>query len=214
MRISFRIYERWRRATSRFRGFDFDGHRYRYLVDPYNTTWLTERAVEVPIVEREVRDAEARNARILEVGNVLAYYGDFNHVVVDKYESAPGVINEDIVDYSPGNKFDLVVAISTVEHVGWDEQPRSPEKLTDALENMRSLVAPGGRLVVTMPAGYNDYLDARLRDDDLGFDWLGAVRRRHRWSLRWRSIAVGQMTFRPWRSIGGANEIVVGMNRF
>ncbi len=214
VRILFRLYERWRRATNGYRRFEFDGQSYRYLVDPYNTTWLTERAVEVPIVEQLVREAESRDQSILEVGNVLAYYGKHDHVVVDKYEQAPGVLNQDIVDFSPGEKFGLVVAISTLEHVGWDERPKTPEKLIVALEKMRALVAPGGKLVVTMPVGYNDYLDKRLRDGDLGFDWLGAVRRRHRWSLRWCGVAVDKLTYRPWRSIGGASEVVIGINRF
>lgn len=214
VRLTFRLYERWRKARCEHWLFEFDGQTYQYLVHPYNTTWLTERAVEVPIVERIVRDAAARGLKILEVGNVLAYYGDHDHVVVDKYERAPGVINEDIVDFASETKFDLVVAISTIEHMGWDEEPRTPEKLAVALARMRSLVAPGGRLVVTTPTGYNDFLDSKLRENRLGFDWLEAVKRRHRWSLRWRSVPVEELEFGPWRAIGGASEVIVGINRF
>jgi hypothetical protein len=38
--------------------------------------------------------------------------------VLDKYEQAPGVINEDVVSFSPPQKYDLIVSVSTLEHVG------------------------------------------------------------------------------------------------
>jgi len=51
---------------------------------------------------------------------VLSHYFAVKHDIVDKYEIAPSVVNEDLVNFKPGKKYDLIVSISTLEHVGWD----------------------------------------------------------------------------------------------
>ena len=58
-----------------------------------------------------------------------------------------------------------IVSISTIEHVGWDETPRDPNKIPRALENLTTrCLAPGGEIVVTLPIGYNTYLDKLLKE--------------------------------------------------
>ena len=144
-------------------------HRYKH-------TWLTERAVEVPVVQSIV-DRHAGN-RILEVGNVLSHYRtEQHHLVIDKYEDAPGVLNRDVLELEDLGPFDLVVAISTLEHVGWDERPREPEKAPAAARALARLLAPGGRLVFTVPVGYNPALDAALRDGSIELSSSAALRR-------------------------------------
>lgn len=54
------------------------------------------------------------------------------HDVVDKYEGAPGVRNVDVLDNEDGD-LDYVASISTLEHVGWDEQERDADKALRAL---------------------------------------------------------------------------------
>ena len=43
------------------------------------------------------------------------------HDVLDKYEKGNNVINDDVVSFSTEVKYDLIVSVSTLEHVGWDE---------------------------------------------------------------------------------------------
>jgi SAM-dependent methyltransferase len=155
--------------------FQFEGRRYAYLYGAYKRSWTTERAVEVPIVQ-DIVDAHI-DKRVLEVGNVLSHYGPQRHTIVDKYEDAPGVENLDVFDMAGLGTFDLVVAISTVEHVGWDEDPRVPGKAVEAIGALYERVAPGGRLVLTIPAGYNPSLDAALKDGAVEFTRLAAMRR-------------------------------------
>ena len=58
-----------------------------------------------------------------------------------------------------------IVSISTIEHVGWDETPRDPKKIPLALENLTTrCLAPDGEIVVTLPLGYNTYLDKLLKE--------------------------------------------------
>jgi SAM-dependent methyltransferase len=191
------------------RTFVFQGKRYRYLIHRYNSTWRTERVVEVPIVWDIVQRSRGRH--VLEVGNVLAHYFPVTHDRVDKYERAPGVINEDIVDYRPARSYDLVVSISTLEHVGWDETPRDPAKILRALDNLARLTAPGGRIVVTLPMAYNPNVDAYLRDGRIAFTerfCLKRVSRDNRWEqVDWPAIHDARYDT-PFRRI---NALVVGI---
>jgi len=162
--------------------FVLDGREYRYLWHPLEATWRSERAVEIPIGLAELAGADP--ARTLEVGNVLRRYTLATHAVVDKYESAPGVINADAAEFS-GGPYDLIVSISTLQHVGYDEQPRDAAKAIRAVENLRGLLSAGGELVATVPVGYNRELDDALRDGYLGarVSYLGRTG-----ELRWKQI--------------------------
>ena len=108
--------------------FILQGRPYRYFYHPYNTTWKNERAVEIPIILDKIQFYHYQGGRILEVGNVLSNYVHFQHDIIDKYDKSEGVINQDVVDFQPAenenDKYDLIVSISTIEHVGWDETPR------------------------------------------------------------------------------------------
>lgn len=173
-------------AFKSLRTFLFEGRRYRYFYHRYNRTWRSERAIEVPIVWKIVR--QNRGRRILEVGNVLSHYFPVGHDRLDKYETAPGVINEDVVDFRPGHLYDLIVSISTLEHVGWDEQPRDPGKIPRAVGNLKSLLAPRGRIVLTLPLAYNPHLDALLRAGTLPFSRRYCFKRVSD-DNRWREVS-------------------------
>ena len=147
--------------------FTLQGKPYRYFYNLYNITWKNERAVEIPIVWDAVQANASR--RILEIGNVLSWYFPIQHDVLDKYEIADGVINEDIVDFNPPEKYDLIVSISTLEHVGWDESQREPAKIVRAVEHLKNLLSPGGCLLITAPLGYNTALDEYLQNGSFGF---------------------------------------------
>jgi hypothetical protein len=141
--------------------------------------------VEIPIALEHVRAFAGR--RILEVGNVLSHYDPFPHTVIDKYERAPHVANVDVVEYRPAEPFDLVVSVSTLEHVGWDEEPREPDKILAAFDNLvRHCVKPGGRMVVTAPVGYNAFLDTAVASGAIAFTSKSYLRRLSRW-VHWQA---------------------------
>jgi len=119
--------------------FQIDGATYSYFLHPYNQTWTNERAVEIPVI-REAVNANA-GKRILEVGNVLSHYFPVAHIVVDKDErsSCPHILNVDFLDYTPDTKFDLIISISTVEHIGRNEPPGLSNKAVEADIGFRSL---------------------------------------------------------------------------
>lgn len=156
-------------------GFEFEGKRYRYMFHPYGATIRGERIVEVPIALEELKQHAGR--RILEVGNVLSHYLSCDHDVVDKYEQYPRCINQDILDFRPDHLYDFIISISTVEHIGWNESEREPDKAVRALSHMRSLIATGGRMLVTVPWGQNPALDRYLQSQDCLFDQLKFMKR-------------------------------------
>ena len=93
---------------------------------------------------------------------MLSHYMPVAHEVVDKYERAPGVRNVDVLDLPPEPAYDLIVSVSTLEHVGRDERPREPERAVQrARAPARGSCGPGGELFATVPVGYNP--DARRR---------------------------------------------------
>jgi SAM-dependent methyltransferase len=175
--------------------FDFQGDRYAYLFHPYKLTWLTERAVEVPVVQAVV-DRQAHR-RVLEVGNVLSHYRPQTHLVLDKYERGPGVLNRDVLELEGLGEFDLIVAISTLEHVGWDEDPRDPGKAVRAVSALRALLAPGGRLLLTVPVGYNAAFDAALREGAISLSATAALRRVDG-ATRWKEVAPAEAWSAPY----------------
>jgi len=190
--------------------FTFQGQTYSYFYSAYSATWKNERAVEIPIVLREIESC--RGSTILEVGNVLSQYVHFRHDIVDKYEQSPGVINEDIVDFQSSNKYELIVSISTLEHVGQSEEPKQPEKILMALNNLvEHLLSPQGRMVVTLPYGYNPGVDKLLIENKLCFTkrfYLKRISRRNEWvEVGWDKVK-GAKFNTPFQN---ANVIVIGI---
>jgi len=162
-----------RRARSS-RVFRFRGREYEYFYHAYNLAWRNERTVEIPIAMRMLEDC---GGETLEVGNVLSHYVDIHHDVLDRYEITGGVINEDVTSYRPDKQYALILSISTLEHVGWDEYPRDVDKLARAVANLASLLAPEGKLVATMPVGQNPEADRLIQRGEIGFTELYALRR-------------------------------------
>ncbi len=184
------------------------GRAYPYFYHLYNITWKNERAVEIAVA-RAFLD-EHPSTSMLEIGNVLSWYQPALHDILDKYEEADGVINEDVVTFNPGHTYDAIVSISTLEHVGWDETPRDPTKVLRAAEHLKQLVSPGGSMLVTVPIGYNPGLDAALGDGTLRFTRQCFMKRlgRTRWrEVRWDEVKDAKLGH-PYR---GANGLLIGI---
>lgn len=163
--------------------FQLDGEAYPYTIHPHNYTWTNERAVEISIAKKALELRQ--HLRVLEVGNVTRHYFGTKHDVVDKYEQAPGVKNVDIVHFSPEKKYQFVIAISTLEHVGWDRDKKEPDKIVAAVEKLKSLLASQGEMLVTFPIGFNSFLDQFVEEDTLGFhrcSFLKRINAQNEWS--------------------------------
>lgn len=160
------------------RHFLFEGQQYPYFYHVYNTTWTNERSIEIPIVLQELRRPGLAAAGFVEIGNVLKHYFTNEHLVIDKYESGPGVVNQDVLDYAPKARYKLVVSISTLEHVGFDApEHRRADAFRVATRNIvANYLEPKGRMLTTVPLGYNPSVDEFLRRGDF-FDSVSVMER-------------------------------------
>ena len=138
------------------RSFLYRGQQLDYFYHKYNKTWKNERSIEVPIALCEIE--KHKGERILEVGNVLRHYVKVKYDVLDKYEEEEGLIRDDIVDFIPANKYDFIISISTIEHVGIDDKPANLSKAIIALQKMQGMLKDGGKMFVSFPIGYNSAL--------------------------------------------------------
>jgi len=150
------------------RYFEVDGKRYHYLINQYNAV-LGERVVEVPFIIDFLKKSKYEDKKVLEVGNVLSHYFRLKHKIVDKYEKETYVDNVDIVDFNPGEKYDIIISISTVEHIGYDEPKREVGKSKRAIQKIIDLLDNNGIALITVPLGYNPEIDSIVRNKEIEF---------------------------------------------
>ncbi len=155
------LYKHFINNKGKLRTFSFIQKTYAYntdLYDSYDSSYFNERTVEIPIFQEIL--AENTGKSILEVvGNVLSHYGPKKHDILDKYDKTAGVINQNAVDFRPSKKYDVIVSISTIEHIGYDELPSDPLKVVLAIENLLNCLSPNGAIWISVPIGYNPFLD-------------------------------------------------------
>ncbi|MEG4912189.1 hypothetical protein [Microcoleus sp. B7-D4] len=150
------------------RTFSFNKTKLYYNRIKFNNP--TERAVEIPIAFNFLA-ALQKPASILEVGNVLSHYenhlsetlGITSRRIVDKFEVEVGVDNEDLMNLPSEDKYDAIVSLSTVEHIGQkgdpsggygeQEENRDREGPLKAIAKIYDLLAPDGKALITVPFG-------------------------------------------------------------
>jgi len=197
------------RLTSRPSAFTFRGKSYRYFWHCYNATWRNERAVEIPIARDFLAGVPPED--VLEIGDVMSNYGPISHQVVDKYETGERIINADVCDFRSEKKYQLILSISTLEHVGWDEEPKDESKVLRAFGNLRGLLAPEGKLLVTVPIGYNPSLDKMIGEGRISFSQRIYLKRRPRRNI-WKEVSAGEVQHPNYdRRAYTAHELLVGV---
>lgn len=143
------------------RHFIYKTKKYPFFIHMYNATWTAERKIEVPIFKELV---ENTSGKILEVGCVLPHYIKIKHKVIDKYEEYPSCQKIDVIDYKPEEKYNLIISISTLEHVGKDEEIQDALKPRKSLIHLKSMLAPNGNLIISYPEDYNPNLNKAVSE--------------------------------------------------
>ncbi|HLO46866.1 MAG TPA: hypothetical protein VK211_00340 [Kamptonema sp.] len=150
------------------RTFTFKGKELYYNRIRFNNP--TERAVEISIAFDFI--ANLKNPqKILEIGNVLSHYenslseniGIRSRRIVDKFEVDLGVENQDLMSLPSDEKYDAIVSISSVEHIGQGDDPsggygeqidtRDLECPLKAIAKIYDLLALDGKALITVPFG-------------------------------------------------------------
>jgi len=168
--------ETFQMAREQQDAFLFKNQRLPYNRMKYNNYPPTERTVEIPVAINFLSQIE-NGKRTLEVGNVLNYYGELfsentkigARKVIDKFEKADGVENIDLMDISSEDKYDAILSVSTVEHVGQgllsdksygeDIEKRDLEAPLKAISKIYDMLADDGRSLITVPFG--KFMDER-----------------------------------------------------
>jgi hypothetical protein len=184
--------------------FVVDSKTYSYFSHPY------ERTVELSIAFEFIKTGK----NVLEVGNVLQHYPLqlMDRDIVDKYEKVSGVINTDILEFKPNRKYDRIVSISTIEHIGYDELGiPDPDKPMKTINHLKTLLAENGSMLVTMPIGYNTSIDKIVFGENTPFKqqyYLKRVSKDNRWKQVSPAVARECKIDKPYRC---ANAIIVGI---
>jgi hypothetical protein len=191
--------------------FEFQGRTYHYIFHKYCTTWRNERTVLIPIIWEIVKKYKEQNKTILEVGNVLSYYFDVNHDILDKYEIKDDVINEDVVDFKPTKSYDLIVSIVSLELVGLRENEGHGDalKTLQAIMNLKSILSPGGKIVAGICLGFNTEFDNLLRNNAVHFNKACYLKKisSYKWEeVDWKDVK----DIKYDESIPSANGVLVG----
>lgn len=169
--------------------FTYHGRELNRFDHLYNSTAISERGVEVAVAVDFL--AWRWEPPILEVGNVLKHYEPEAVVpgrrVVDLYEHGWGVDNIDVFDIE--GEYESIVSISTLEHVGFDYEPRIPNAGGPlyAVAYLRELLTSSGVLLVTFGIGFNPELDAHLGEleaDATRYTYLNR-KAQHGWASEW-----------------------------
>ena len=191
------------------REFTCGGKNYEYFYSTLNFTYRNERTVEVPIAWEACKTVPPD--QVLEVGDVLTQYYHVPHDVVDKYDVIPRIINADVETFDTPKRYKLIVSISTIEHVGWDApEERDAEKIPRSIENLKRLLAPGGRLVITMPLGCNDFLDELHEKHGLPIEGV-FLKRVSLWN-KWKEVPYGEVRGARYdHPFPAANALFIGM---
>jgi len=123
--------------------------------------------------------------------------------VVDLRE--PGAINADVMTWKPEKPVDLLISISTIEHIGVGKYKRAARvRPSGVLARFRSFLAPEGRAVVTAPTGYNRGLDRALREGTLGANKMWFMRvRLDRIPVEWGECTMEEALAMPARACSG-----------
>lgn len=169
------LYYRIRRRAWRFK---FNGKEYPYFVGRYGQTWRSERTIEIPIA-LDLLNRQRVGSKMLEVGNVLSNYFRVEYDIVDKYDIySKRVVNCDITDFKPASQYDLIISISTMEHVGFDyPEVNDSTKSPRTIESMRRWLTTQGVILITIPLGHNAGLDKMLFSRKLGFTGILYMKR-------------------------------------
>ena len=184
--------------------FILDGKKYRYFINIYNSV-ISERVIEIPFAKEFVLRNKGKS--ILEIGDVLSHYLNVNYDIVDKYEINPRVINVDIIDFNTEKKYDLIISVSTIEHVGFDEPHKERGKSKRAILKIIDLLNSSGTAIITVPLGYNPEIDSIIMNDEIGFTKKYFLKRVSRLNLWGETTMEDALKYKYSQKYPNANSV-------
>ena len=156
--------------------------KHEYFIDPVNSQ-NNERVVELRIAinwyERLIE--QGKKDSILEVGNVLQFYGHVEHKCIDLYAEYPDIsaggevenVDAREVDYTGKN----VMSVSTIEHIDLAGEYEVKEgDGSGAITVLDKIVNESDSYFITWGPNANKKLDDYVKANLANYDWHGWVR--------------------------------------
>ncbi len=188
--------------------FNYQSNLLEVFYNKYRITWANERMIEISIFKHIIDSS--KNNSILEVGNVLSHYFDVSYDILDKYEIMENIINEDIVSFKPNKKYDLIISISTFEHIGYDEEKQEPEKILSVIKHLKSLLTENGKIIFSAPIAYNSNFDNFVFSKKIKLNqitYLNRSKKFNLWSIVNEGTAIKSKYGKPFYC---ANTVLIG----
>lgn len=228
------------------REFRFNDKNIKYFI--HESSWNSERVIEIPIIMDFIKNESRKLCLkycdytqleycstfkrstcnkyfgILEFGNVLDQFVPHQYDILDKYSEGKNVIHQDIVDFNPKEKYDLIVSISTLEHVGFNEDVENiGHNIDDNIEKDKTKIAmkniidnclkPNGKMIFSVCLGYNKDMDELLFSNELFFTKLYFLKRISK-DNRWIEVKLNKDSLKHvmyGKPYNNANYICIGI---
>ena len=123
----------------------------------------SERYVEIALAQRWL-DTLSDDQELVEIGAVLPYHIECNHTIIDPYDEK-ATIMDFMENYNYQDK--SVLSISTVEHIGNLEYGNTEANVDPkgAINALIKILDESNKCLVTLPCGWNPYLDEWIKDN-------------------------------------------------
>ena len=185
--------------------------KHEYFIDPVNSQ-NNERIIELRLAinwyEKLIEQGKKDN--IVEIGNVLQFYGHVEHRCIDKFAEYPDISAGGEVEKVDALDVDLtdkdVMCVSTIEHVGMaDYDNPKPNEGADGVALLDKIVAEAKSYFITFGPNYNRKLDVHVKSNLASYDWHGWCRTgEEAWDFTAQSSEVWEkLTDEPYKFANG-----------
>lgn len=197
---------------------NLDIKKEEYFFDPINSI-DNERIVELRLALNyyEYLYNNNRLSNILEIGNVLGFYGHIEHECIDKFADLPDISpagevkNIDAIEYNYAGRD--VISISTIEHIGMsDYNNPTPNDGEDAIKALEKIEKESDNFFITFGPNHNKTLDKYVIENINRFNWHGWCRKDlNEWEYTNQDMTVWEKEFdKPFKF---ANGIILLLNK-
>ena len=156
--------------------------KHEYFIDPVNSQ-NNERVVELRIAINwyEKLIEQGKKDSILEVGNVLQFYGHVEHKCIDLYAEYPDISAGGEVENVDAREVDYtgkdVMSVSTIEHIDLAGEYEVKEgDGSGAITVLDKIVNESDSYFITWGPNANKKLDDYVKANLANYDWHGWVR--------------------------------------
>jgi len=156
--------------------------KHEYFIDPVNSQ-NNERVIELRLAinwyEKLIEQGKKDN--ILEVGNVLQFYGHVEHKCVDLFAEYPDISAGGEVENVDAREVDYtgkdVMCVSTIEHIDLAGEYEVKEgDGSGAITVLNKIVNESDSYFITWGPNANKKLDDYVKANLANYDWHGWVR--------------------------------------